>query len=293
MADDATTQQTPGTPTPTEEGVISYDRSINPTAGDEFQYKPPAQESPSEITPETPSTPAEVTEYGQQFGFSPEELQGFESVEDLRTAIREEFRQRGQQARPPADDPQQGASPPNRQTQDVSASQQTDLASLELDEDDAAAKAIRALEQRIVQQGKEFQEWRDQQEQTAREQAIDQVMAEATAVIDGFKSDRYGVGRQRNFAQRRNAERLWETFKDVYRTSRAQGKQTSVQDCMEIARLLDEGPPKPEKSAEPVLRKSGQPAQHGEQKVLSMTDSWRYDPGFRRKFGLPPAEKPY
>lgn len=262
------------------------------------QATPPAQppEQPPAQPPE-PGQPAETPEQPEtdwtdalasQFGIQKSELEGFSNEEAARSAISQRIRQLADMHRESVERPTPTSQPaqPPAQPAEQPKLPSVDLKALGLEEDDAAAKAIKALEQQfssaLENQQKQFAERFSSFEQQRQEMARAQTQAEFDSVVDSWNSPKYGKTGQRSFAQRVAYQELQNMANQlVYAADATQAPIPSPGERASTSRVLLDGTDatvrqQQEQQQQQVLN-SRQPAPQAVQggiENLKMTESW-------------------
>lgn len=254
----------------------------------------PTESAAPGITPPAPAVDprAEINTLATEFGFDPAQFAGFPDANAARAAVRlfaEQTAQQGMaaygQSLAPA--PQQPAvipSPVMPVAGDVKA---LDLKALGLEDDEPAAKAIRALEAQFAERNKQIGDIAQRfetMERTSAQTRQQQLHAEAATVVDGFKDARFGAGAQRTAAQKLSVGKLYD-LADAIAIGAVQSGQHIPTLSARLARarlLLDvdaiasAAPPAPAAAAT-ALPQSG-PAAPPAVTKMQMTDKWSQNP---------------
>lgn len=275
------------------------------------EVTPPNAAEESKTTVTTESTPAtansaeadvrgKIDALATEFGFDPNTFAEFTDYHAAQTAIRLAVEMGVNRPTQPAtfqtNLPADRFSKPTAQSEPSAESfKPIDYKALGLDDDDAAAKALRLQEERLRANDARLaaMEARYQEQQKAMQaQAEQQILQQADEVISAYASPRYGTSSHRTRIQQQNVDHLLGTAAIIRQNS---GGQLPLRACLNQARLLDEGaanamntvlPPK--KPAASELPQGGAPVLGDGIKKMTMTEQWSQNPEFRARLGLEP-----
>jgi len=243
-------------------------------------------------TPAVPDVTSQLATLATETGFTPEDLAGFTSVDAARAAIADYYRQQAASQFVADDTDATGAEPPIAEPTAKKAPvavpvSQLDLKALGLEDDEPAAKAIRALESSLAASQLEVKAVAEvikeiQAAETAREKfARQQRENEAEQIVDGFQSVTYGVAGKRTAFQKQALQRLYNVANGIAIMAFNQGRPIPpAKERLELARKLDDpvfksqaaaptSPPAlPQKAVGPTANDNG----------LSFFKPWRDDP---------------
>jgi hypothetical protein len=245
----------------------------------------------------------EIDDLAHSFGYDPTNFSGFKDMETARAAVKLAVESNiSRVAAPavnlPADRFSKSAAQSEPTTQSVAAYQAIDYKALGLDDDDAAAKALRLQEKQLQANNARLEAM---EAKLAKEQAFaaqreeHALRSQVNEIVSGYASPRYGTDAHRTRVQEMQVEKLIEMAGVIRQNS---GHTLSLKACLNQARLLDEGTVNaanavvPEKKpANSVLSQGGAPALGTGVQKMTMGEQWSQNPELRAKFGLEPVNQ--
>jgi hypothetical protein len=264
-----------------------------------------AGSSEGEASPSAPSAApadprAEIDALATEHGFQPADFANYQDVNSARAALTahvDDLARKGLSgvAQPTQEVPQQQAP---QQKQAPPAQSSLDLASLGLDENDPAAKAIRAIEQQLTtsqQQVAQVAQVLQKVQSDTSSRSHQQLVGQAESVVASFESPEYGVVGNRTASQEWNTQRLFDLADAIAVGAHNDNRPIPpLQARLNQARLIDAQAKQPAIGGQPIQPPASQtPPPHvplqqhgfstqGEVQPMGMADKWSSNPELMR-----------
>lgn len=288
------------TPAVTDSPIPSPGNPVSPADGKSTAPVSPGAPS-QESSGEAENKPDELTELAKSVGLPEDSLSTFKDAETARKALKEYLeteRETGARYTPERITPEtpvqrRDTAPAKPASTDTPPIDSLDLAALGLDDDEPAAKALRAMEQRLTAMAEKYGQLESHvQAQTsqASEAEAAAMVGEAYRVIDSWASPHYGTSQARTMFQEAALNKLAEVAGDLARADRARGRAVSpIGVRLNRARFILEGGASPGPSASQNGRaalsesqSASSSAQDGDFENIGLTGRWSAHPKFRQ-----------
>jgi len=311
MSVEETTEQTTTTPEASTPPATPDQTAATPSADPSLSAGSETGEAGPSAPEAAPVDPrAEIDALATEYGFQPADLANYTDVAQARAAIRDHVDNLARQGLSGVQQPVPQQQAPVQQQplpQQQQAPQQVpqaglDLAALGLDENDPAAKAIRAIEQQVTNANSQAQQIAQVLQQMQNDTSTSkhqQLVGQAEQVISTFQSPEYGVAGSRTASQEWNTQRLFDLADAIAIGAHNAGRPIPpLQARLNQARMIDardQSPaiggqpvPAPTQTQEQAQAPAATPLQQygfatqGNVEPMKMTDSWSANPELMR-----------